>query len=352
LRKIFQAQSAFAAHLPLISNAALPLRTRSSPMIRTATRFTAALAGMLLSGSALAADFSTKRVEFLSGDDRVVGTLYVPAGAEAPTAAVVVEGPQTNHRDMVPGTYATKLAAAGFVALTFDHRSFGESGGAVRDFENPAMKVEDIRNAVSFLKSRPEVRADAIGLLGVCSGAGYSAAAAAALPELKALVTIAGFYHDPAVFRSWLGANYDARVALGRAARIKYEATGEVDYMKNVSTAAGEELAMPGQEAYDYYGTARNTGARWANRSATMFFEPFLQFNSIDSGARIEAATMVIHSDTALVPEGAKRFYGSLPGEKKLHWMNTKQHISFYDEQPVVDEAAARATEWFEAKLG
>jgi fermentation-respiration switch protein FrsA (DUF1100 family) len=122
--------------------------------------------------------------------------------------------------------------------------------------------------------------------------------------------------------------------------------------MRNVSVNAGEELAMPGQEAFDYYGTGRNGGARWANRSATMFFEPFLQFNSIDSGASIKAATMVIHSDTALVPEGARRFYESLPGEKKLHWMRTRQHISFYDEHPIVDEAAAQATGWFKAKLG
>jgi fermentation-respiration switch protein FrsA (DUF1100 family) len=253
---------------------------------------------------------------------------------------------------MVPATYAAKLASAGFVALTFDHRTFGESGGRVRDFENPAMKVEDIRNAITFLKARPEVKPDAIGMLGLCSGAGYSAKAAASLPELKALVTIAGFYHDPAVFRSWLGANYDARVALGRTARIKYETTGEVDYMKNVSEDAGEELAMPGQEAFDYYGTSRNSGARWANRSATMFFEPFLQFNSIDAGASIKVATMVIHSDAALVPEGARRFFESLPGEKKLHWMTTRQHISFYDEQPVVAEAADQATGWFKAQLG
>jgi hypothetical protein len=83
-----------------------------------------------------------------------------------------------------------------------------------------------------------------------------------------------------------------------------------------------------------------------------MFFEPFLQFNSIDSGSRIQAATLVIHSDAALVPEGARRFYASLPGEKRLHWMNTRQHISFYDEQPVVGEAADQAAAWFQAQLG
>ncbi len=307
----------------------------------------AALASAGLGRPAAAAPFEVRAVTFLSGEDRIVGSLYVPAGHRGAGAAVLVEGPQTNHRDMVPATYAERLARAGFVALTFDHRTFGESGGAVRDFENPAMKVEDIRNALAFLKSRPEVRADRVGLLGICSGAGYSAAAAAGDPGVKALVTVAGFYHDPAVFRTWLGANYDARVALGRAARERYEATGQVDYMRNVSTDPGEELAMPGREAFDYYGTARNRGARWNNRSATMFFEPFLQFNSIDSGARIAAPTLVIHSDAALVPDGARRFHASLPGQKRLHWMTTREHIDFYDVEPVVAEAAEQAVTWF-----
>lgn len=320
-------------------------------MTRLALRTAATLVSDALSSTALAADFTTKRVEFLSGPDTVVGTLYLPVETIRPAAAVLVEGPQTNHRDMVPATYAARLARAGYVALTFDHRTFGESGGEVRDFENPAMKVEDIRNAMTFLRSRPEVKADAIGMLGVCSGAGYSAKVAASLRELKALVTVAGFYHDPAVFRSWLGVNYNARIELGRKARVKYETTGRIDYIQNVSNDANAELAMPGQEAFDYYGTGRNTGARWANRSATMFFEPFLQFNSIDSGPQIEAATMVIHSDAALVPEGARRFYESLPGQKRLHWMTTKQHIDFYDVTPVVDEAAEHAIGWFDKIL-
>ena len=325
--------------------------TRLPALTVTAAAVGAMMLTTLPAEAAADPSFETRRVEFLSGNDRVVGTMYVPSGARGPSAAVLVEGPQTNHRDMVPATYAAKLAQAGFVALTFDHRSFGESGGAVRDLEHPAMKVEDIRNALSFLMSQPQVKSDAVALLGVCSGAGYAASVAAATPSVKSLVTIAGFYHDPAVFRAWLGPNYDARVELGRQARIKYEMTGVVDYMKNVSSSTAEELAMPGQEAYDYYGTGRNTGAHWVNRSATMFFEPFLQFNSIDSGARIQAATMVIHSDAALVPDGARRFHASLPGTKQLHWMKTAQHIDFYDVKPVVDEAAAMAVSWFDRTL-
>jgi hypothetical protein len=80
---------------------------------------------------------------------------------------------------------------------------------------------------------------------------------------------------------------------MGKAARVKYEATGQVDYMTNVEPT-NPNVAMPGQEAYDYYGTSRGTRPGWVNRSAVMFFEPFLQFNAIDAGKEIEASTLVI----------------------------------------------------------
>jgi AraC-like DNA-binding protein len=91
-RMIFQAPEAGAVHLPVISHAAQPPKMRKQMMIRTATRLTAAFTGLLFSSSALASDFSTQRVEFLSGEDVVVGTLYVPAEVNAPTPAVLVEG--------------------------------------------------------------------------------------------------------------------------------------------------------------------------------------------------------------------------------------------------------------------
>jgi fermentation-respiration switch protein FrsA (DUF1100 family) len=295
---------------------------------------------------------TVRKVQFLSGDTKVVGNLYIPASnTKAPRGAVIVVGPQSSVKEQVPAVYARKLAEQGLIALTFDHRTFGESGGTPRQMENPTMKVEDIHNAVTFVRAMPEVKSDAVGLLGVCSGGGYSARAAASDPSIRSLVTIAGFYHDPQVMRQWLGKNYEARLKMGRDARIKYEKTGQVDYMTNIDPK-NPNVAMPGQEAYEYYGTSRGTQPGWVNRSATMFFEPFLQFNAIDAGRDIKASTLVIHSDTALVPDGARRFFGSIPTtEKKLHWMKTANHIAFYDQPEVVQESVEQAARWFNQTL-
>lgn len=298
-------------------------------------------------------DIAIRKVQFQSQGTKVVGNLYIPANkTKQAQPAVVVVGPQSSIKEQVPAVYARKLAEQGFVALTFDHRTFGESGGAPRQFENPEMKVEDVRSAVTFLRALPEVKQDAVALVGICSGGGYSARAAASDKSINAIVTVAGFYHDPQVMRQWLGDNYEARLKMGKEARIKYEKTGKVDYMTNVDPK-NQNVAMPGQEAYDYYGTNRGSQPGWVNRSAVMFFEPFLQFNAIDAGREIKAPTLVIHSDTALVPDGARRFFNSIPNnQKNLYWMNTKNHIAFYDQPEVVEEAASKAAIWLKQKLG
>ncbi|MBE9104208.1 alpha/beta hydrolase [Nostoc cf. edaphicum LEGE 07299] len=296
-------------------------------------------------------NITVRKVQFLSQGTKVVGNLYLPANIKAPQSAVVVVGPQSSVKEQVSTVYATQLANQGFVALTFDHRTFGESGGVPRQLENPEMKVEDIHSAVTFLQALPQVKQNAVALLGVCSGGGYSARAAATDSSINALVTVAGFYHDPQVMRQWLGDNYQARLEMGKAALIKYENTGKVDYMTNVDPK-NTKVAMPGQEAYDYYGTSRGVRPGWVNRSAVMFFEPFLQFNAIDSGHEIKAPTLVIHSDTALVPDGARRFFKSInSNQKNLHWMNTSNHIAFYDQPEVVESAASKAATWLKQTL-
>ena len=60
---------------------------------------------------------------FISDGDRLAGVLYLPA--RQPVAAVVTTGPLTSVKEQATGAYARALAARGFAALAFDHRTFG-----------------------------------------------------------------------------------------------------------------------------------------------------------------------------------------------------------------------------------
>ena len=64
---------------------------------------------------------------------------YYPAAGDAPTAPIVVmaHGLSGTRRDGLE-SFAESFAEAGFAALVFDHRGFGDSGGEPDRFDPTA----------------------------------------------------------------------------------------------------------------------------------------------------------------------------------------------------------------------
>jgi hypothetical protein len=60
-------------------------------------------------------------------------------------------------KEQVAGQYAQRIAKAGYITLAIDHRHFGGSDGMPRQHEEPAKKMEDFKNAISFLSSLNDV---------------------------------------------------------------------------------------------------------------------------------------------------------------------------------------------------
>jgi len=116
-----------------------------------------------------------RRYDFEVEGVRMVGNLYEPTAAEA-RALAVITGPLTSVKEQAAGAYARALAERGLIALAFDHRTFGESGGEPRQLENPFAKVRDIKGAASALLADRDLPDVPLLSIGVCAGAGYIAA--------------------------------------------------------------------------------------------------------------------------------------------------------------------------------
>src|SRR5882724_5071077 len=95
-------------------------------------------------------------ITFESDGNRLLGHLFLPEGlaAREKVPAVVVVGPVSSTKGQVPAVYAERLANLGYAALAFDHAGYGDSEGFPRSDEDPFAKVEEIKNAVSFLTLR------------------------------------------------------------------------------------------------------------------------------------------------------------------------------------------------------
>jgi alpha-beta hydrolase superfamily lysophospholipase len=125
---------------------------------------------------------------FSAEKDTCAAWLYAAtAGLPVVPAVVMAHGLSGTRRDRL-GAFAERFAAAGFSALVFDHRGFGDSGGEPDLFE-PARQLADWRAAIAFARSLPEVDGARIATFGSSMGGGNALAAAAGDPEVAAAIS-------------------------------------------------------------------------------------------------------------------------------------------------------------------
>ena len=159
------------------------------------------------------------RYQFEVHGTTLAGNLFAPARGQ-PRACAVLTGPLTSVKEQAAGA---ALAESGFLALAFDHRTFGESGGEPRQFENPFAKVEDIKAAASALLSDPGPASTPLIGVGVCAGGGYMARAVAEESRFKGFASVAGYFSEatPESVEA-----VSSSIARGRAAEKKWRETG------------------------------------------------------------------------------------------------------------------------------
>ncbi len=286
-----------------------------------------------------------EKVRFDSGDTFCVGNLYLPE--KSPAAAVAIIGPMTFQKEQAPTRYAQMLSELGFVALAFDPRYRGESGGEPRCWENPTAKAEDLEHSVGFLASRPEVDASRIFVLGICQGSSVALNVASHSPLVRGLATIAGQYRDRQGDIDWLTEDgFNARRQAGLEARHKYQTTGQIDYVPGVDEH-DMNVGMPGKFVWDWYHHWADRG-QWDNRYAVMSDADLLDYESI-SGARAMAKPwLMIHGDFCFLPTAARRHFEAVPAKtpKQLVWADTP-HLDYYDKPEAIETAGRRVAEWF-----
>ncbi len=127
-------------------------------------------------------------VVFTSDIDSCAAWLYRTADVETGVPVVVMaHGLSGTRRDRL-GSFAERFAAAGFAALVFDHRGFGDSGGEP-DLFDPAAQLEDWRAAIAFARSLPGIDASRVATFGSSMGGGNALAAAAEDSKVAAAIS-------------------------------------------------------------------------------------------------------------------------------------------------------------------
>jgi fermentation-respiration switch protein FrsA (DUF1100 family) len=278
------------------------------------------------------------RFTFKSDDETLVGNLFLPDGS-APAGVVVSVGPLTSVKEQAAGTYARAMAERGHAALAFDYRYFGESDGRPRQFENPDVNIEDIKNAATALLADDRLTNLPLFGLGICFGAGPMVRAVAEDPRFRAFAGVAGVYTDNAKTMATMGAAYQAAIDRGRAAERQWRETGEAETIPAVAVDGGD-VAMPLREAYEFYGTPRGQVPNYVNGYAVQSLAYSLPFDARGAAEMIDVPVLIVHSQRALAPDLAHAFYSAVQAPKRELWLDSQGQIDFYDDPKLINPAA------------
>lgn len=304
---------------------------------------------------------SVSDVSFVSDGVRLAANLYLPdTPGTGKRPAVVVSHPGSGVKEQAAGLYARLLSEQGFVAVTFDAAFQGASAGEPRGLEDPAHRIEDIKTAVTYLTTRPEVDADNIGVLGICASGGYALAAAAGDHRLKAIATVSGVdiakqfktgadgAQDPIVFQSMLDAAASARTAEAGGAAVPglqlFPETAE-----QAATVGGTHAV----DGFEYYCTPRAMHPRSAKSFAWASVDRMAMFDALTSVPLIgQRPLLLVVGREAVTAWMAVEVYQRAVGPKELFWIAGATHVDLYDKPQYVEPAIEKLTDFYHSSLG
>jgi uncharacterized protein len=299
---------------------------------------------------------SKQKITFQSEGLKVVGNLFRPQNVKQETSlpVVLVAGAMTGVKEQVAGSYAERIAKAGFVTLVFDHRHFGESEGEPRQHEDPAKKMEDFKNAVSFISAMKGIDRERIGACGISMGGGYMLQLAAFDRRVKAVSIVASGLNLGDTLSELLGKEgFINFLKEFNGARQKHYETGEVQYIPAVATD-NKPAAMTGDEPFEYYGTSRAWSPGWVNRYTTESIENLMSYNAIPYAHHVSPTPLlVVHgkNDKYCFPKFAQQVYDEAGDPKQIQWLDTTNHVDLYDNEKYVGPAISKIVEWFNTYL-
>lgn len=186
------------------------------PSLRWGVLFVVYTTTSLITPLASASELNREAVTFWSQGVRLAGDLYKPKVLqtnEKLPGILMVPG-WGGNKENLGRTYAPYFAQQGYIVLTLDFKGWGESDGPVvtnerltpsdeatemhvkamhiRKVVNPLSMLEDVRAALHYLGSEPQVLPDRLGVWGTSMGGGLALSIAATDDRIKALVNQMG----------------------------------------------------------------------------------------------------------------------------------------------------------------
>ncbi len=168
---------------------------------------------------------------FESAGSKVAAHLYLPQKDTKVPGIVMCHG-FAGVKELLLPNFAQRFAAHGYAVLTFDYRGFGQSEGEPGRLL-PKLQIEDIINALAFMRSHPQVDLDRIALWGTSFGGANAIFAAAQDGNIQSMAVQLTFGNGQRV------------VTRGQSEEEKSNLYALIEKMEARKARSGKEMMVP-----------------------------------------------------------------------------------------------------------
>lgn len=290
-----------------------------------------------------------KPVSFYSEGCRLVGDVYYPDGPDrdAARAGIVLCHGYTGVKDIYLPDNARVLTEAGYVALTFDYKGWGDSEGP-RSRLAPYSRVADVQAALTFLGALPGVDPERLGVYGTSYGGATVVWVGAVDPRAKCVVSVVGIGHGARWMRSVRRPDeYRDLLARSAADRVKRVLEGASELVKR------EEILLPDRQSAELAAAARRGNPAAVDAIPLEYVDDTLGFNPewvVDKIAPRPVLFITADDDRLVPPEESIQLHARAGEPKRLVVLRGYGHYEVYRE-PAFGEVMRATLAWYRQHL-
>jgi fermentation-respiration switch protein FrsA (DUF1100 family) len=280
-----------------------------------------------------AASATREEVRFDSGGEACAGWLYRPedAGAEAP--CVVLGHGFGALKEGRLDAYAERFAMAGFAALAFDYRHFGESEGEPRRLVSVRRQHRDWEAAIAHARGLEGIDPERIVAWGTSFGGGHAIHAGARDAQIAAVIAQTPFTSGIASVRRLPPGQMAKLTGLGFADLVRALARRPPRYFPTVGRP-GELAAMTADDALHGYAAMYPDGFDWGNEVAARSMLAVTQYRPGREAPRVRCPLLVQVGidDHITPPEPSRRAAARAPRGELVEYEIS--HFEVYRGEP------------------
>jgi dipeptidyl aminopeptidase/acylaminoacyl peptidase len=288
-------------------------------------------------------------VSFYSEGCRLVGDVYYPQDLRPgdKRAGVVLCHGYTGVKDLYLPDNARVLTEAGYVAMTFDYKGWGDSEGP-RSRLAPYGRVADVQAALTFLGTLSDVDPERLGIYGTSYGGATVVWVGAVDSRVKCVVSVVGIGSGARWMRSVRRPDeWHDLLERARRDRVKRALEGKSEFV------AREEILLPARQSAALAAAARRNNPAAVSTIPLEYVDETLEFTPewiVDHIAPRPILFITTDDDRLVPPDESMQLYARAGEPKRLVVLKGYGHYEVYRE-PAFSEVMRAALDWYRQHL-